>query len=87
MSRKSERELERALEDLDADATAGRQHTRDLTEAQMAAIRAVLDPRRADYPDGGVAFTAEAFLREAEKLDAHHREALRDRYADRVEGR
>lgn len=84
MTRKSQREIERAVDDLGApeDTTPP---SPDLTEEEKEAIRAVCSVRRRDYPEGGVDLSAEDFLKEAEKLDGPHHEVLRDMFRKRRE--
>ena len=76
MTRKSKRELERALDDLGApeDSVPA---LPDPTDSQQAAIRAVLRYRRDAYPDGGAPAWGDLVEEALKEIDSRHGDALR----------
>lgn len=76
MTRKSKRELERALDDL-GDPEDSVPAISDLTDSQLAAIRAVLRYRRGAHPDGGAPAWGDLVGEALEEIDSRHADALR----------
>lgn len=75
MTRRSKRELKRALDELGVPEDSAPDSS-DLTDRQQEAIRAVLRYRRGAYPNGGAPTWGDLVGEALEEIDSRHADAL-----------